>query len=579
MIEFSRATLVFALLLAAGLPVFAQQTGGPSQSQNQSQAQSASQLQAPSQSGAHGEAHWESRRLAALAGEKIAALYSKGQYRAAVAEQNIVLSGLLRSSPEFKRGQIVLTYLLDKVQSPHQLVFQAREALDFNNDSAEARTNLAALQLITGDYSYARQLAAEALSKHQDDWLAPTILAQALANEAGRGKIQALQALSGSQRSKAAPPYVCAKWLYVGQTYQVLKEPACAVKAYQQALKAAGNSSSSSSTSASDFPQSADALREEDIRERLVCAAAEAADKADLRQHLSTVLRAHTLHSETLLSLGRHLPLLASSTRADQKILATEIVAAARRCRAQDAELWYGLGRAWQEAGLKLLAVQCFEIAAKSVPDEGKYVLAYCNQLFLDGKTVQARELLGRLDASLKLKEPSPRRVLVAGLVPASLKLMESGGSVSYKVSRAQMQGVKCYCRVGAMAYILRHQPGVIFAYVPEGKGPNAVVIYDPAVNQAEKIWAKVGADARPVIQPDERQSAEQGKKQGQEPSKKQGQGPSKKQGSKGTGKREPLAVNSFPELLSVATRACEEPVEEPHPHYFFEPLPLRLPP
>lgn len=49
-------------------------------------------------------------------------------------------------------------------------------------------------------------------------------------------------------------------------------------------------------------------------------------------------------------------------------------------------------------------------------------------------------------------------------------------------------------------------------------------------------------------------------------------------QGQKASGKSEPLAVNSFPELLSVATRAWEEPVEEPHPHYFFEPLPLRLP-
>jgi tetratricopeptide (TPR) repeat protein len=505
--------------------------------------------------------------LATLAGEKIAVLYTKGQYRAAVAEQNIVLSGFLRSSPEFKRGQIVLTYLLDKVQSPHQLVFQAREALDFNNDSAEAHTNLAALQLITGDYSYARQLAAETLSKHPDDWLAPIILAQALANEADRGKIQALQALSGSQRSKAAPPYVFAKWFYMGQTYQVLKEPASAVKAYQQALTAIGISSPPSSSSSFD---SSDALRQDDIRERLVCAAAQAAGKADLRQNLSTVLRARTLHSETLLALGRHLPLLASSTRIDQKTLAAEIVAAARRCRAQDAELWYGLGRAWQEAGLKSLAVQCFEIAANSVPDEGKYVLAYCNQLFLDGKTVQAREVLGRLDASLKLKEPSARRVLVAGLVPASLKLMESGGRVSYKVSRAQMQGVKCYCRVGAMAYILRHQPGVIFAYVPEGKGPNAVVIYDSAVNQAEKIWVKVGADARPVIQSAERLSDGTSKR----PSKR----PSKGQSQKGTDKSEALAVNSFPELLSVATRAWEEPVEEPHPHYFFEPLPLRLP-
>lgn len=571
MIGFSRATLIFALLLAASLPVTAQQSRAPSQSlvqsqrqsqpqaQTQSPSQSQSRSQAQSQTGAQGEAQAESRRLATLAGEKIAALCAKGQYRAAVAEQNIVLSGLLRSSPEFKRGQIVLTYLLDKVQSPHQLVFQAREALDFNNESAEARTNLAALQLITGDYSYARQLAAETLSKHPNDWLAPIILAQALANEAGRGKIQALQALSGGQRSKAAPPYVCARWLYLGQTYQVLKEPASAVKAYQQALTAIGISSPPSSSSSP--LDSSDGLRQDDIRERLVCAAAEAADKADLRQHLSTVLRSRTLHSETLLALGRHLPLLASSARVDQKTLAADIVAAARRCRAQDAELFYGLGRAWQ-AGLKTLALQCFESAAKSVPDEGKYVLAYCNQLFLDGKTVQAREVLGRLDASLKLKEPSPRRVLVAGLVPASLQLMESSGRVSYRVSRAQMQGVKCYCRVGAMAYILRHQPGVIFAYVPEGKGPNAVVIYDPAVNQAKNIWVKVGADARPVIQPDERQ----------------GNGQGKRLSYKGAGKREPLAVNSFPALLSVATRAWEEPVEELHPHYFFEPLPLRLP-
>lgn len=482
--------------------------------------------------------------LESLSDSAVAALWKQGRWQDAAELHEKRLAGLKPQSLEYKRGLIVQTFLLDKVKSPYELVFQAREALEANQDSAVAHSNLGVLQLITGDYAYAKKLAEEVLVRKKDDWLAPIIQAQALANMPGQGAVAAVKTLDGYQKARPqiSPQASYDSLLYSGETYWKLGNAVSALKMFQQAaaVSTTTTTTTSSSSSSSSFSQLA---RADDLSERLFCAALAAADKKQAQALLPTIFKQKNLKADTLLLMARHLELLASSV-ADRKRMAGEISALAFRYRSLDAELFYSLGRCWQNFGLKSEALHCLEKAVKAAPHEGKYVLAYCRELVGSGKSSQARELLSGLAAALKEKEPSVRHMLVSGLVPASLRLLEPGRKVSYKVSRASLQGVKCYCRVAAIIYILRHQPGVIFAYMPDGTGPDSVIIYEEGAAKAEDVWGKIGKEAKVVIRAEKNQPA----------------------------------VNSFPVLFDLAARAWEAPVHEIHPHYMFEPLPLRLP-
>ena len=37
--------------------------------------------------------------------------------------------------------------------------------------------------------------------------------------------------------------------------------------------------------------------------------------------------------------------------------------------------------------------------------------------------------------------------------------------------------------------------PGVVYARITESKGPYNLIVYDPAITSAEKVWAKLGRD------------------------------------------------------------------------------------
>lgn len=470
------------------------------------------------------------RSLESLSDAAVAALWKQGRWQEAAELHEKRLAGLKPQSVEYKQGLIVQTFLLDKVKSPYELVFQAREALEANQDSAVAHSNLGVLQLVTGDYAYAAKLANEVLVRKKDDWLAPIIQAQALANMSGQGAVMAVKTLEGHQKGRVglSPQASYDRFLYSGETYWKLGNAVAAMKMFQEAAAV--------SSSFSGQPASTD-----DLSERLFCAALAAGDKKQAQLLLPTIFKQKSLTADTLLLMARHLDLLAV---ADKQRLAGEISAFAFRVRSLDHQLLYNLGRAWQNTGLKSQALLCLEKAVKAAPDEGKYVLAFCRELVASGQTSRARELLIGLDAALKNKEPSVRQMLVSGLVPASLRLLEPARKVSYKVSRASLQGVKCYCRVAAITYILRHQPGVIFAYMPDGTGPDSVIIYEDGTTRPEAVWGKIGKEAKVVIRAEKNQPA----------------------------------VNSFPVLFDLAARAWEAPVQEIHPHYVFEPLPLRLP-
>lgn len=495
----------------------------------------------------------------------VATAYARGRYRDAVTLQQSILAGLSRGSSEYKRGLVILTFLQERTESPHQLVFQAREALDADKANVRAAVNLAALELVTGDYADAHRLAAEALGRDREDWLAPIVLAQALANEPGRGKKQALTVLAAAQNlGGKSPP--AQKWRLLGETYQLLQEPVLAEKMFLRFISIA--------ESQGEFVDGT-------LKENLFHAALASGDKIQTSKLLNVVLAANSVKPDTLILLAKKIKFLSGvgSKNFTEEHLQAQIIAVAKKCCSTNGDLFYALGRAFEEASGDGLdknmasahALECYELAAAILPDEGKFVLAYCNQLVLAGERNKAQSVLSRLEQALRLKEPSGRRVLVAGLVPAALRLM-GGGNPVYAVSRARLEGVKCYCRAGALAYILRHLPGVVFAYVPEGKGALAVVIFDPLLNGAgpEKIWAKLGAEAHPVIVA----SATGGR--------------DAVNNSPGRGIKPPVVgkkaaqvgrtIKTLPELLGAATAAWEQTYEDPHPHYFFEPLPLRLP-
>ncbi len=401
-----------------------------------------------------------------------------------------------------------------KLASPQERSYEARAAYEANPNDLVAATNFAILQLQIGDRELAQSVFSASAKIHPHDYIAALGLAQAIANDPEQGATNALKQLDKVEKlPPAAGVDICTRLVLTGDCYVGLKAFARAFALYRQAhlLKPTDRS----------------------ISEKC-CGAALASGQIDAAKPLlAQILPQESANQNLLLLLAQNGRALGSGP------LTNFILQSARANFATDADFYYHLGRAFQ-ADQNPAAGGCFSRAVTLSPDEGKFVLAHAALLTISHKEPEALALLKVMAGKSATQEPSQRRTLVAGLIKAGVDLLSQPGKHSYQVSTIQITSLSCLCKVAAINHILRTQPGVVFAQVPEGKGPRNLLIYATGQNPA-LVWSKMAKEAKYKLLPKA--------------------GPT---------------ITDFPTLYSVASTNYETDTIAAKPYYDFEPLPLR---
>ncbi len=406
----------------------------------------------------------------------------------------------------------------NKLASPQERSYEARAAYEANPNDLVAATNFAILQLQIGDRELAQSIFSACVKIHPHDYIAALGLAQAIANDPEQGATIALKQLDKVEKLPAAAGRdidSCTRLVLTGDCYVGLNAFTRAFALYHQAhvLKPTDRA----------------------ISEKC-CRAALASGQIDAAKTLlAKILPQESADQNLLLLLAQNARALGSGS------LTNFVLRSARANFATDADFYYRLGRAFQ-ADQNPAAGGCFSRAVSLSPDEGKFVLAHAALLTISHKESEALAVLKVMAAKSATQEPSQRRTLVAGLIKAGVDLLSQPGKHSFQVSTVEITSLSCLCKVAAINIILRTQPGVVFAQVPEGKGPRNLLICASGQNPA-LVWSKMAREAKYQL----------------------------------LAKAGPT-ITDFPTLYTVASNNYETVTIAPKPHYDFEPLPLRRP-
>ncbi len=398
-----------------------------------------------------------------------------------------------------------------KLTSPQDRSYTARAAYEANPNDVVAATNFAILQLQIGDREFAQSIFSSAAKLHPLDYLAALGLAQALANDPEQGVPAALKQLDKVEKiPQAAGVDSFTRLVLTADCYLSLNAFPRAFALYRQAYL----------LKPTDYTVS-----------EKCCRTALASGQLDLaKTFLPQVLAKESADQALLILLAQNSRTLRAGP------ISNAIMESARTNFSSDADFYYRLGRAFQGDAN---AAICFNRAVTISPDEGKFVLAQAALLTLAHKESAALAQLKTMAGKSAMQEPSPRRTLVAGLIKAGVELLSQPGKHSYQVSTVEITSLSCHCKVAAINYILRGQPGVVFAQVPEGKGPRNLLICAADQNPA-LIWSKMAKEAKYKLLP----------------------------------KASP--ITDFPALYALASGNFETVTVAPKPHYAFQALPLR---
>lgn len=401
--------------------------------------------------------------------------------------------------------------------------YRARERFEAQPKNAEAAYNFAVYQTMIGDRQYAQQIFNQAIALKPDVFLSHLGLAQTIANdptrnvkeaqvELARAEALALSA-SGSVSSR------CCMLDQLGKTYLTLNYPDKALLLYQKAYALEPS---------------------RQILQMLVRSALAAKNLKVAGAQMEALISGSVSEQQLLLLMAANCPAIAPKDASQRARLESFVFDQARANFATDSELFYNLGRSFESARSFAAATKCFNQAVVLAPDEAQYVLAHCARLVLDNKRAAAQRELDVLAKKTLSLEPSPRRAAFSGSLGAAQKLLK--GPHTYKTSFMEFSYLSCNCKISAFNYLLRRLPGVVYARISEGKGPRNLVVYDPAITSAEKVWAKLGKDVAYKIAPGANQTS---------------------------------TVTNFPALVQAVLINYEMAPGLQRQYYEFEPLPL----
>ena len=359
-----------------------------------------------------------------------------------------------------------------------ELSYRARERFEAEPKNPEAAYNFAVYQLMIGDRQYAQQIFTTAVELKADDFLSHLGLAQTKANDpagsvkAAQVELARAQALALS--ASGAAQFRALQFDLLGKTYLAIDDPERALVIYQRAYELQ--------------PKSRQLLQ------MLMRSALAAKNLAVAGAHLKALMAGSVSERYLLLAMAANCPVLANRGKLATSKLERFIFDQMKANHGADAGLFYTLGRNFESSKCFSTASQCYGAAVALAPEEGQYVLARCARLVAEGnRQVALAELKVVADKSLSL-EPSPRRLAFAGTVAAGVKYL-TGGSQLYRASLMEASHLSCNCKVASFNYLLRRMPGVVYARITESKGPYNLIVYDPAITSAEKVWAKLGRD------------------------------------------------------------------------------------
>lgn len=383
--------------------------------------------------------------------------------------------------------------------------------LEANPKNFIANANFAALQLALGDREYAHGFFTKALALNRNDYVAQLGLAECIANDPARGARVAKSVIAEAER--LCPQADRAGSLLIANAYMAIGE-------YQRAHTIYKRVRQSDIASKKNLP----AGEQWFLLEHLMLSALECKDFGAAAEYfpLLASLPKYEMHNAKLiLALGKYHAGLVAAGLSAQKLTAFTL-AQARLHFGIDGDQFYKLGRAFENAGQVATARECYRLGLQFYPDDGKIAIAMARRLVLDGHKAAARAVLEKVRQKGEEVEPTMRRTLVKGTVAAGIAMLANGSGGQGKSGQAKSdQGkrgqaasdhlntsvvrlthLSCLCKVAAINYILRRQPGVIFARVPEGTGPDNLLVYDPKVTSAANVWNKMGADAKYVMLP-----------------------------------------------------------------------------
>ncbi|MFA6211076.1 MAG: hypothetical protein WCT03_14035 [Candidatus Obscuribacterales bacterium] len=401
--------------------------------------------------------------------------------------------------------------------------YRARERFEAQPKNPEAAYNFAVYQTMIGDRQYAQQIFNQAISLRADDFLSHLGLAQTIANDPSRNAKEAQVELARAEAlalsASGSVPSRCRMLDQMGKTYLILNYPDKALLLYQKAYTLEPS---------------------RQILQMLVRSSLAAKKLKVAAAQMEALISGPVSEPQLLLLMAANCPAIAPKDASQRARLERFIFDQALTNFATDSELFYNLGRNFENAKCFAAAVNCFNQAVVLAPDEAQYVLAHCARLVLDNKRPAAQRELNALAKKTLLLEPSPRRAAFSGSLAAAQKLLK--GPHSYKTSHMEFSYLSCNCKISAFNYLLRRLPGVVYARISEGKGPRNLVVYDPAITAPEKIWAKLGKDVAYKIAPS---------------------------GSQG------LTITSFPALVQTVLQNYEMAPGLQRQYYEFAPLPL----
>lgn len=401
--------------------------------------------------------------------------------------------------------------------------YRARERFEAQPKNPEAAYNFAVYQTMIGDRQYAQQIFNQAISLRADDFLSHLGLAQTIANDPARNAKEAQVELARAEAlvlsASGSVPSRCRMLDQMGKTYLILNYPDKALLLYQKAYTLEPS---------------------RQILQMLVRSALATKNLKVAAAQMEALISGPVSEPQLLLLMAVNCPAIAPKDASQRTRLERFIFDQALANFATDSELFYNLGRNFENAKCFAAAANCFNQAVVLAPDEAQYVLAHCARLVLDNKRPAAQRELNALAKKTLLLEPSPRRAAFSGSLAAAQKLLK--GPHSYKTSHMEFSYLSCNCKISAFNYLLRRLPGVVYARISEGKGPRNLVVYDPHITAPEKIWAKLGKDVAYKIAP---------------------------AGSQG------LTITSFPALVQTVLQNYEMAPGLQRQYYEFAPLPI----
>jgi hypothetical protein len=474
-------------------------------------------------------------------------LFEGKQYKDVLAGADKLMATTAKSGSDYARLCALAAASAQKCQSLASVLAYAKAGYGAAPDNAVCATNYGAVEMVVGDRQLASQLFTKAIAEDDRDFDAHLGLSEVLALDPAQGTLKASEQLTKAQSLAVTP----AQWLSLGDHYLAFNEPLAALSTY--------NSAEAALAAVNDDDE------KKDLTGRLNLAtyrAALEADKASLaEQRLSAALAVPTWRSDlytlTIAKLcnGGNVAVEKEGQTA-ASALGQKIYDRALAQAGDNDELFYSMGRAFDKVGLKNLAKLSLTRAHQQDPGDGKFAVALAGFLSETNQNVAAQNLLSGMAAKIKASEPTAEKQMALGLSRAGIAMLtrfqndwaltvrntwRSRPVPLYKTAYADLQNIKCHCRLLTMQQTLRQQPGVIYAYIPDEKTPVAFLIYDSKVVQPAKVWQSLGTEAS----------------------------------AKMLDRSENFT--SFSQLVQSALDYAEAPYKPQTPYYVFNPMPLRL--